>query len=89
MAEREKEPTTRIAPLPEISHKRWRHKKEGYVVQVLSIHNYGAPVSLRTVTVDRTRTAKKPRTWNALVFIKTFDPVGRASKPKTIWEHLP
>lgn len=74
---------------PEIQHKRWRHRKKGYEVEVLAVHNHNAPPFHRTVVVDRTQYTKKERTWNAVLFVKEFEPLGRPRrKPKTLWDQL-
>ena len=79
--------TTQKEP-PKIEHQWWRHKKAGYEVEVLGVYNYGPPPYRRTVVVDRSRCAKKKRTWPAELFVATFEPLGEAIERKTLWEQL-
>lgn len=67
-----------------IRHKRWRHRKRGYVVRVLDTRNEGCP----TVTVDRTAFATVKRTWNLEKFLLEFEPVGRPFALRSLWELL-
>jgi hypothetical protein len=69
---------------PRIRHKRWRHKKRGYVVQVLDTRNEGCP----TVTVDRTALATIKRTWTLEKFLLEFEPIGRPFVARSLWELL-
>lgn len=73
-----------MAEAPEIRHKRWRHKKHGYVVHVLGTRNEGCA----TVTVDRTAFATVKRTWNLEKFLLEFEPLGRPVRARSLWELL-
>lgn len=72
---------------PEIRHKKWRHKTLNYEVKVLAVYNNGHP-NYRTVKVDRSKHALKPRTWSAVRFVVEFEPIGRPQRRKTLLQSL-
>lgn len=75
--------------LPDITHARWRHKRLGYEVHIVDTRNYGCPVVVhRTVTVDRTQFGNKQRTWAVKRFFTEFEPIGKPSKARDLWDHL-
>jgi hypothetical protein len=72
----------------EIRYKRWRNKAKGYEVKVESVRNFkGKHGYFSTVTVVRKKTKVEVK-WPVLAFIKAFEPLGRPSRPRSVWQRL-
>ena len=74
----------------EIEYKRWRSKRQGYVVVVLGVHHRrGEHGYFSTVLVQGSNRDKDKRvTWPAQTFLRTFEPLGRKLKIPTRWDRL-
>lgn len=84
-------PRFRPTPTPtEITHKRYTHKVQGYVVTVRSVRNYRGQHGFHTVVeVEGSRLNKKAIvTWPAVVFLRAFKPRGRKLRIKSRYERL-
>jgi hypothetical protein len=74
----------------EVSHRRWVHRQQGYIVVVLEVLNFiGKHGHYATVKVKGSlRDTKKEVTWSAERFLADFAPKGRKMKAKTALDHL-
>ncbi len=74
--------------LSNIPYKRWKNMRHNYLVDVLDVQRFdGEATSYQVVLVRRVQGAQE-RAWPVDVFLKTFEPVGRKLRQKTIWDRL-
>jgi len=74
----------------EIEYKRWRNKRQSYVVVVLEVHHrQSLQGCVSTVIVRGSRRDPDKRvSWPAPVFLRTFESLGRKLKIPTRWDRL-
>jgi hypothetical protein len=71
-----------------IRHNRWKHRTKGYEVKVESVRNFhGKHGYYSTVTVTEKKT-KAESQWPALAFVRDFEPIGRVSPRRSVWQRL-
>ncbi len=74
----------------EISYRRWEHRTQGYVVEVLNTLNFvGTHGHYATIKVKGSRRDPKQEVrWSAERFLAEFKPKGRKTRPKTALDYI-
>jgi len=74
----------------EIEYKRWRSKRQSYVVVVLEVHHKQSLKGYVSTVIVRgsQRDSKKRVSWPAATFLRAFEPLGRKLKIPTRYDRL-